>query len=288
MKLFISSSCSKQDNIFDALEELALVGFNNIELSGGNLFDNYTKEGLLDLRKRFNLNLLVHNYFPPQPEPFVLNIASAIPETVRHSQYLIDESIELSLELGQTHYGLHAGYIHEMSTVCDEYGVFLSGERIVDAAHIQQNFIDQVVKKMPKGFYLAIENAFPRGDGTPFSLMSSPEQILAHLEYYKNSPVGLLLDLGHLGVSSHILKFDKYFFLDILFTMWKSRIFELHISTHHGSKDTHQINRKDSPDIAFLRKYRNELFHIPLVLEWQNIDCTVAYMAYQELLPLLS
>lgn len=288
MKLYISSSCSQKKNIFDALEELAAAGFKNIELSGGSDFDGYTKKGLLQLRQRLGLTLLVHNYFPPQATSFVLNISSANTETRQNSMALVHDAIELSLALGQNHYGVHAGFLSEMSTKRDEDGVFLPGENITGTQNRQQDFIKEIMQTLPQGFKIALENCFPRKDGTPMSLLSTQEQILAHVEYYKDSPMGLLLDLGHLGVSAQIHKFDKYIFLCKLFQRWTSRIFEIHLSTHEGGRDTHSITGIDSPDVVFLMQYGKVLAHVPLVLEWQNTNSREAYMAYEGLLPLLS
>ena len=51
-------------------------GFTNIELSGGTeYYDNFEND-LINLKKEFDLNYLIHNYFPPPLEHFVLNLAS--------------------------------------------------------------------------------------------------------------------------------------------------------------------------------------------------------------------
>ena len=73
--IFVSSSCVEHTKIKDSILELASNGFGNIELSGGTeYYENYI-EDLLVLKKTFNLRYLIHNYFPPPKEHFVLNLA---------------------------------------------------------------------------------------------------------------------------------------------------------------------------------------------------------------------
>jgi sugar phosphate isomerase/epimerase len=288
MRIYISSSCSRKRSVFDAVEELAQAGFSHIELSGGNDFDGYSQVALLEMRQKLGLTFLVHNYFPPQPETFVLNMASSDKATRSRCLRLVREALALSAALGQTHYGVHAGYSREMSLSRDQDGVFVGSEAIAAPRLAQEAFIEVILAELPAELCLAVENAFPRPDDPHLSLMATPEDILYFLERFSNPTAGLLLDLGHLGVSAHILQFDKYAFLRNLVSRFGSRILELHLSTHTGNRDTHSITRPDSPDVTFLMKHRMFLEHAPLVLEWQNADCKEAFAAYTKLLPFLS
>ena len=67
-----------------------------------------------------------------------------------------------------------------------------------------------------------IENLFPLpGDGR--ALFCSLDEIF---EFMNNVPqsVGLLLDLGHLNISSNILGFDRNSFIDKYFTHFGDRV----------------------------------------------------------------
>ncbi len=288
MRIYISSSCSQKQSVFDAVEELADAGFSFIELSGGNDYDGYSQTALLEMRRKRGLTFLVHNYFPPQPEPFVLNLASSDALTRKRCLRLIRDALSLSAALNQTHYGVHAGYSREMNLARDQDGVFVGSTQIADPRTTQEEFIETILRELPPGLRLAVENAFPRPDDAHLSLMATPEDILYFLNRFENSKAGLLLDLGHLGVSASILQFDKYAFLRTLVSQYGTRILELHLSTHAGSRDTHSITPPDAPDVTFLKEQRTFLEHAPLVLEWQNADCKEAFTAYTKLLPILA
>ena len=53
--------------------------------------------------------------------------------------------------------------------------------------------------------------------------------------------VGLLLDLGHLNISSNFFKFSKQSFLDKYISNYKDRLLEIHISENNGIKDEHLL-----------------------------------------------
>jgi len=76
--LYLSSSCSSKRKIGEALRELIDLGVRNIELSGNLLLYPGWEEEVISLKKKYNLNFLVHNYFPPLEESpgFVMNLAA--------------------------------------------------------------------------------------------------------------------------------------------------------------------------------------------------------------------
>ena len=76
MIIYVSSACSSKKNIREAIEELAQLGIKNIELTGGTIYYQDYEKDILRLKEEYNLNYLVHNYFPPPQESFVLNLAS--------------------------------------------------------------------------------------------------------------------------------------------------------------------------------------------------------------------
>ena len=76
--IYISTACVRHKKISDSVKELAENGFLNIELSGGTDYYEGYIDDLLELQKKYKLNYICHNYFPPPKEHFVLakNIAS--------------------------------------------------------------------------------------------------------------------------------------------------------------------------------------------------------------------
>ena len=74
-KVFVSTGGIRNLNGFDACKDLAKLGINSFELSGGKFFSDV----LTKLRNLENqdFNIQIHNYFPVPKNPFVLNLASS-------------------------------------------------------------------------------------------------------------------------------------------------------------------------------------------------------------------
>ena len=58
--------------------------------------------------------------------------------------------------------------------------------------------------------------------------------------------VGLLLDLGHLNVSSTINEFDRELFLEEYLDEFGENVMEVHISENNGWKDEHLPLKQNS------------------------------------------
>ena len=74
--IYVSSSCVQHKKIKDSVLDLVSNGFKNIELSGGTEYYDGFEYELLELKDKYSLNYICHNYFPPPKEHFVLNLAS--------------------------------------------------------------------------------------------------------------------------------------------------------------------------------------------------------------------
>ncbi len=271
--LYITSYASRQQAATEAVRELAGYGFEHIELTGGTSHDLYDQQGLLDLARENDLSLLVHNYFPPQAEDFVLNTGTGDPDQQQMLVNLVDQAVSLSQALGQSHYSMHAGYATELAPELDAESIFVRGQPAENAWGNMVEAVTSLAKRLPENFRLAVENAFPAYDGSPLSLLASPEQIFDFLNLADDLPsLGLLLDLGHLAVSADILCFDRWDFLDRLVSSHAHQIFEVHLSKAVDGRDTHSMNSPADPETAFLREVQDEIGHAPIVLEWHRPD----------------
>ena len=97
--IYVSTSCVKSKKIIDSVLKLAQSGFKNIELSGGTeYYDNFEND-LINLKKEFDLNYLIHNYFPPPLEHFVLNLASTDKDIYEKSLSHYKRAIQLAEKL---------------------------------------------------------------------------------------------------------------------------------------------------------------------------------------------
>jgi sugar phosphate isomerase/epimerase len=271
--IYISTACLRSRFIKDSVSGLAGMGFRHIELSGGTAhYENYLGD-LVELKERYGLNYLVHNYFPPPREDFVLNLVSSDNGVHERSVALIGNAVALSEKIGAGLYSLHPGYTVEMSTQRENgylgYGKF-EGKRKEDVERLFYRRFDSILRGLPEGHTaIAVENLFPFSVEEDYSLFSRPEEITRFLDRYSDSPaVGLLLDLGHLNVASHYHGFDRTEFVARLFRDYPRKIFEIHLSENDGTYDHHGIPSPDSWQVAAIRE--NLAGDIPVTIEWHN------------------
>ena len=270
--LYITSYCSTEKFIAGAVEQIASLGFKNIELTGGTGYSEYSEAELHDLRDKFGLSYLIHNYFPPQKENFVLNLASGDRVVRSRTFNLVSQAVTLSKEFSQHLYSIHAGYVYDLSPVKGKDGLFLPTDSGKNSQKAFYEALEHIASSLlPKGFNLAVENAFPAYGNGHFSMLSSPKDIFEFLQFterYRN--IGFLLDLGHLNVAAYYQKFDKETFLKKLLSEFRHKIFELHLSRNNGVEDTHKICRVESFEVQFVGANREFFKHIPIVLEWHQ------------------
>lgn len=136
--IYISSACSKQNNIKLAVKELVEIGFKNIELTGGTQFyDEYEKD-LLELKSKHGLNYLIHNYFPPPENPFILNLASLNEKIYKKSIHHLRKALSLSRTLEADKFGFHAGFFVDRPV--SEIGKKFGKSNLSDKRKAVQNF----------------------------------------------------------------------------------------------------------------------------------------------------
>ena len=90
--IFVSTSCLPgTEPLASRVSLYQGHGLNAIELGAGV---SVTGEALSTV-KELGVSLLVHNYFPPPPTPFVLNLASADEEIRRKSREMVRRALGL-------------------------------------------------------------------------------------------------------------------------------------------------------------------------------------------------
>jgi sugar phosphate isomerase/epimerase len=86
------------------------------------------------------------------------------------------------------------------------------------------------------------------------------------LEKFKNNEnLGLLLDIGHLNISSKYFDFDLEETIRNLTNNHKSKIFEIHLSRNDGNRDKHNIIPKHGREVEMMKKF--DLQNKPIVIE---------------------
>lgn len=286
---YISSSCIQNNRLFNMLSMLAKRNIKNIELSGGIKYQQNYEETILKLKEVNNLKLLIHNYFPTPKKAFIINLASSNSLTLSRTYALITKAIALARKLKINHYSIHPGFTTEMLPKLKQGLHFTVGKKSTQsrnsAINSFYNNLNYVISNiLNDNFKLMIENTIPFCPPYNYAVLYSPLEIVGFLENYKDYPnIGLLLDLGHLNISSAMLGFNKMDFVKHLFSKYGNKVFEVHLSDNDGKIDCHNFTNSNSWQIKAI--YENFYFikNIPIVLEWQETELETVIKQYKKL-----
>ena len=100
-----------------------------------------------------------------------------------------------------------------------------------------------------------------------FLLMCEAWEYIKLFNEINSKRIGILLDLGHLNITSNTLKFDKNEFIK----KFKNRVFAIHIHENNGKKDEHRKINRDDWSVSVIKKYFSKR-EIPIVLESKFSD----------------
>lgn len=268
--IYVSSSCVHNSKIGDSVKELASAGFRNIELSGGTEYYEGFEQELLELKNKYNLNYLCHNYFPPPKEHFVLNLASLDDKIFNMSVEHLKKTITLSHLLGASKFGFHAGFFIDIHTA--EIGKKISKKEINSSAKALDRFIEgyNEVLGSSGGLKLYLENNV--FSGTNYTTYNGENIFMlcclsAYNELSEKINFNLLLDIAHLKVSAKTLRLD---FDSELRNMLALSDY-VHISSNDGINDLNQSLSSDPELIDLLKTCDMEGKDITLEI-YENID----------------
>lgn len=269
MPVYVSTRCLVNGNsVCDVLETYARAGLTNVELGCSH-------ECIGDVSpaefKKYGLNLIAHHYFLPPPEPLIVNLASQDQALLKRSQEQIRRSIDFCHSTGITLFTFHAGFRADP----DEKFMFPKAESVSLYEIAFSTFIASVddINKyaQDKGVRIAIENNVASdynvlNGQNPFLLLCEAEEYEKLWERTPSANVGILLDLGHLKVTSHWLNFDKYEFIDKV----KDRVFAIHVHENNSIVDEH---RKLDETSWCLQVTNRECFaDLPVVIECVGLN----------------
>jgi len=209
--IYVSSSCVKHKKIKDSIQELVDNGYSNIELSGGTEYYNGFEDDLLELKEKYNLNHVCHNYFPPPKEHFVLNLASLDDEVYNKTFEHLKSAINLSKQLGATRFGFHAGFFIDIKVT--EIGKKISKVNLFDKEKSIGRFCKgfQELQRIADGLELYVENNVFSSTNAKTYENENLFMLTCSNEYQQLKSLvdfNLLLDVAHLKVSSNTLKLN--------------------------------------------------------------------------------
>lgn len=243
--IYISTLCIRAKTIKEAVETLCRNGFRHIELSGGTAFYGTIEKDLLDLKARHGLEYILHNYFPPPLEPFVLNLASLNDDIYQRTLAHLKGAIRLSKKLKAGRFGFHAGFFIDIAP--GEIGTVFTYKKPFNSVKAIERFCEgfDTLKRSAGAMELYIENNVISGANIMVFKGNNPLMMSDYNDYLQLKKLidfKLLLDTGHLKVSSNSLGLN---FKEELANMMKVCDY-LHFSDNDGLTDQHNTPQADS------------------------------------------
>ena len=242
--IYVSTACVKAETINKAVQKLVDQGYTAIELSGGTEDYPELEIDLLELKEKYNLKYLCHNYFPPPREHFVLNLASLDNELFQNAIDLCTSSIELSQKLGGGKYALHAGFL--MDIKAEEFGNRIGSKPLLDEEECLEKFrngfshLSSVAEGLGVNLYvennaMSISNAQTYSAKNPFMFTC----LNGFKQLKKDLSMRPLLDIAHLKVSlnSHKEVYGEHYNLSDEFHTLVELTDYIHVSDNDGKFD---------------------------------------------------
>ncbi len=253
--IFISSGGSKQSTV-DFLNESSRFGVENVELSSGQ---QVNVDEIIKLAKKTGLLIQPHNYFPPQKNNFVINLAKPNIETDLYFNQLLESQILIAKNFRRNYLHFHAGYCVDLKP--KDLGSENLNLEIIDKDRCKSIFLKNIkyINNIlnVNGLNLLIENnvlnsaVYRKRKLNPF-LCCDPNEILELLSPIA-SDAKLLLDLAHLKVSAKTLGFNFMNAVERLAPITRA----IHISDNDGARDSNDIIDEKSDVLQALKYFDN-------------------------------
>lgn len=225
----------------DVIELMVARGITRIEIGSIHAYEPDVAQKLAGVPAEF----LVHNYFPPPPESFVVNLASLDDRIRDRSLRHALDGLAFCAAIGALIYTVHPGFRS------DPAGPSASLSRNFDFRFQAAPASDGHAKEAFRRFLEAVQALGARAGELGVKLavetqgsMSNPHQLLLQtpgefeefLAETADLPVGLNLNLAHLSLASGALGFD----LGPVLTRLAPRTIAIEVSHHDGTVDEHR------------------------------------------------
>lgn len=243
-------------------------GLNAIELGAGVSVDKDSLSQVVGMECQF----LVHNYFPPPHDPFVLNLASGDDDIRQRSLDLVTEALALTAQLDAPFYSVHAGFITDPTSFGTTSFIFTMSASPHEAQFALHRFTTALEIALDCvqlfGVQLLVENNVCSEELRGKLLLQTADQFLQLFHLLPSPHLGMLLDTGHLNVTANTLGFDRMAFVEKVAPYVRA----LHVHDNDGTADTHQPVQPGSWALDVLR--RPEFASLPIVVEAKFDDVT--------------
>jgi len=265
MQLYYSTSCLSRYKLSQILDIYSESGIKNIELG-------VCKEPDIDLNilKKHNFNYIVHHYFPPPEKPFIINLASQDKRIREKSIVQIKSSIDFCAALNINLFSFHAGF-----RVDPDMNFKFAPDNIPDYETSFNTFKESVLEIVDHAERSGVKVAIENNSLSEYNLINGQNKLLLMCELWeferlfseiKSTSLGILLDVGHLKLTSNLLKYDTDKFVSRL----KDKIFAVHIHENNGRVDEHRCIKEGDWSLDIVDKYFKHS-DVPIILECYGI-----------------
>jgi sugar phosphate isomerase/epimerase len=265
--VFVSTSCVQKSssNLESLLNDYLTASLNYIELGWA---PSPKSEDLTAHLEACEAEFLIHNYFPEPLEQFVLNLAAQESHLLQRSLLLCERAINLSVRLKAPFYSVHAGF--RVNLAPGSLGKPIEYEQIFPYDIAYQTFVRSIQKLVDLGRgrsvgILVEPNVLQRynlvQDHNELALICEGWEVLNMVRDVNDPGLGIILDTGHLNVTSQTLAFDRMSFVEQIAPYVRA----FHVHDNDGTADTHQPVQPGSWILDVLR--RPDFVNLPIIVE---------------------
>lgn len=268
---------SSGSRVTDVVHFLLERGVRRIELGSIHAHE----EGVEDSLRGLGAAYLVHNYFPPPPEPFVVNLASADRAIRARSLEHALASVAFTARLGAGAYTFHPGFLGDPTSASGWSGSydFVFGPEAPAVAGYRaafDRFVDAArqiaVRAETLGVRVAVESEGSVARRNRL-LLQRPEEFDALFEAVPSAALGVNVNLGHLNLAARAFGFDRMAFIERV----AHRIVAFELSHNGGLEDEH---RPPVPDTWYWAVVRDPRFAAcPVIVECRGTPVDVVVQA---------
>ena len=274
MSIYLSTGAFQHQSLDEIIAYCLQQNLQYLELSSGVHYEPDLLESIFANQSK--MNYLIHNYFPPPEDPFVLNLAAADPYVHYRSVEHCKNAIDLSRQLDAPFYSVHSGFAFYLTP--EMLGDPITQSLLPDDIYFPREQAYEIFVETAKeladygrqrSVKLLLENnvvspLYLAGGKNKGLLMAHPDEVLRCMDDLSDSNVGLLLDTGHLKVSANALHFSAEKFIKRV----GPYIEAIHLSENDGMVDNNQPFSESSWFWPFLFDFQQ----IPWIIEVYRLD----------------
>ncbi|MBI4568250.1 MAG: sugar phosphate isomerase/epimerase [Planctomycetes bacterium] len=263
MLTFVSTTCVPEcRDLRRALDWMAAEGFDRVEIGSYHLpLADPVAEALRGAPRR---RLIVHNYFPPAENPFIVNIGSADPAVLAKSVAQVKRAIDTAKAVGAELYTFHPAFLVDPAPPEGKKDSLYWPGRAVTRERAWEIFLpalrDIIAHADRAGQRVAIENQGSVKENDSL-MMTQPWEWRDLMAETRATSLGVLVDVGHLKLSAVANKFRREELLEAV----EGRIYAFHAHDNDGQDDQHRPVGEGAWFLSTIRQARFE--RTPVVLE---------------------